>query len=83
MYFVYALYNNKFDKIYIGQTEDLKTRLHLHDSRVFERSYTARLDGEWKLIYVEEVVSRQAALRREKQLKTYRGREFVRKHIPA
>jgi predicted GIY-YIG superfamily endonuclease len=36
----------------------------------------------WILIYKEEFSTRQEALVREKQLKSYRGREFVKKCIP-
>ena len=81
MFNVYAIYNQKHDKIYIGQTQDLDIRIEAHRNKVFDNSYTARFDGEWKLIYSESVSTRHEALSREKQLKTYRGREFVKKLI--
>lgn len=81
MYDVYTIYNLKNDKIYIGQTEDLQLRLDLHNKKTF-KGYTSRFDGEWQLIYREEVATRQEALKREKQLKSFRGREFVKKFIP-
>ncbi|MBX4195544.1 GIY-YIG nuclease family protein [Candidatus Parcubacteria bacterium] len=81
MYTVYALYNSERDQIYIGQTKDLKNRLDLHRSGIL-KGYTSRGGGRWELVYTEEVESRQKALVREKQLKSYRGREFVRKYIP-
>ncbi len=80
--FVYSLYNHKHDKIYIGQTDNLEERVQLHNNKTFTNSYTARVDGEWQLIYKEEVGNRTEALKREKQLKSYRGREFVKQHIP-
>ena len=82
MYIVYALYNPKHDKIYIGQTEDLARRLELHANGTFRQSFTARMSGKWILIYQESVENRRAALVREKQLKSFRGREFIRTHIP-
>jgi len=78
---VYAIYNQKNEKFYIGQTKDLNERLRLHNERIF-RSYTSRFDGEWILIYKEDHDSREVALRREKELKSYRGREFVKQFIP-
>jgi putative endonuclease len=81
MYDVYAIYNLDHNKIYVGQTKDLKTRLILHNNHSF-KGYTSRFDGEWKLIYKEMVSTRQEALEREKQLKSYRGREFIRLNIP-
>jgi putative endonuclease len=83
MYFVYAIYNKKHCKIYIGQCENLNDRLDLHNKRFFKNSYTARFDGKWILIYKEKANSRKEALLREKQLKSYRGREFIKKFIPA
>ncbi len=81
MMIVYAIYNKKHDKIYIGQTVDIMERLELHNGKIL-KGYTARFDGEWRLIYQEKVPDRRAALLREKQLKSYRGREFVKKYIP-
>ena len=83
MYVVYAIYNKKHDKIYIGQCENLSLRLRLHNNKTFKNSYTARFDDVWSLIYKEETANRQEALKREKQLKSFRGREFIKKHIPA
>ncbi|QQS44358.1 GIY-YIG nuclease family protein [Candidatus Roizmanbacteria bacterium] len=82
MFFVYALYNKKHDKIYIGQTEKLEERIDLHNRGIFKGSYTSRYDGEWILIYQEACKTRQDALRREKQLKSYRGRQHIKTYIP-
>ncbi|HCL47520.1 TPA: endonuclease [Patescibacteria group bacterium] len=81
MYTIYAIYNRDHDRIYIGQTEDIIQRLKLHQDKSFQKSYTANFSGEWKLIYAEEAKNRQAALKREKQLKSYQGRQFVRGFI--
>jgi putative endonuclease len=82
MFYVYALYNKVHSKIYIGQTDNLEERLRLHKEKYFKTSYTAKLDGNWDLIYKEEHETRIEALKREKQLKSFRGREFVKKFIP-
>lgn len=82
MYTVYAIYNKYSGKIYIGQTEDLGVRIKMHNDHKFNKSFTSRFSGEWVVIYREQATSRSEALVREKQLKSYRGREFVRKHIP-
>lgn len=80
MYTIYAIYNAKYKKIYIGQTQNLEVRLTLHNQHTF-KGYTARYDGLWELIFSESVDTRQEALIREKQLKSYRGREFIKSHI--
>lgn len=82
MYFIYAIYNKNVDKIYIGQTDNLEIRLKLHNDKTFDKSYTSRFDGKWELIYSETVDNRKSALIREKQLKSYRGRQFIKQNIP-
>ncbi len=82
MYFIYAIYNKSVDKIYIGQTEDLIQRIELHNNHMF-KGYTSRFQGKWELIYKESAATRSEALKREKQLKSYQGRKFIKKHIPA
>lgn len=82
MYFIYAIYNIKHNKIYIGQTKNLDERIKLHNDHLFKNCYTSRFDGEWRLIYTEKADNLQNALKREKQLKSFRGREFIKKYIP-
>ncbi|KKW27276.1 MAG: GIY-YIG catalytic domain protein [candidate division Kazan bacterium GW2011_GWB1_52_7] len=83
MYTVYVIYNQQHDKIYIGQTESLAERLVQHKNKLLgDKSYTARFDGGWAVIYTEQVASRVLAIQRERQLKSYRGRQFVREFIP-
>jgi len=83
VYFVYAIYNRQAKKIYIGQTHDLDKRLKEHnDANNLTHLYTKRIGIGWELVYSESVTDRKQALVREKQLKSFRGREFVKKHIP-
>jgi putative endonuclease len=82
MYFVYAVYNREAGKIYIGQTSKLEERLELHNTRAFSGSYTSRFSGKWELFYSERVATREEALRREKQLKSFQGREFLKNKLP-
>lgn len=81
MYYIYALYNKENNKIYVGQTADLEKRITLHNSKIIKKSYTARFGGSWEIIYQEKANSRQEALTREKQLKSYQGRLFIKSLI--
>lgn len=81
MYTVYVIYNQIADKIYIGQTINLEARLEQHNTKVFS-GYTSRFSGRWTLIYSEVFAKRQEALVREKQLKSFQGRKFVKQFIP-
>lgn len=77
-FFVYALYNSANDKIYVGQTENLDDRITMHSAKFFKNAYTSRFSGAWELFYQENFRTRKEALRREKQLKSFRGREFLK-----
>ena len=81
MYHIYAIYNRSADRIYIGQTENLNLRIDQHNDRTF-KGYTSRYQGEWQLIYKELAATRPDALLRERQLKSQKGREFIKSHIP-
>ncbi len=52
----------------------------LHNNKAF-KGYTARFDGKWEIVYQEKTDTRKQVLIREKQLKSYRGRESVWKII--
>lgn len=67
-------------KLYIGQTSAPERRLIEHNKKR-GRHYTAGIEGKWQLIYKEKQISRREAIKREKQLKSYRGREFIKKLI--
>lgn len=80
MYVVYAIYNRLLDKVYIGQTSDIYKRIKEHNLHTFA-GFTSRFEGKWELIFKESIATRSEALKREKQLKSYRGREFIKTHI--
>jgi putative endonuclease len=82
MYTVYVIYNREVRKSYTGQTDDIARRLRQHNDHTF-KGYTARYRGKWELIYSESVATRSDALKREKQLKSGNGREFVKTFVPA
>ncbi|MEK7166651.1 MAG: GIY-YIG nuclease family protein [Patescibacteria group bacterium] len=79
-WFVYALHNKPTSKIYIGQTNNPERRLLEHNLKR-GKHYTSKIIGEWKIIYKEEVNDRREALKREKQLKSFKGREFIKNLI--
>ena len=83
MYNVYAIQNNT-GKIYIGYTAKLEDRLKRHNGLLKnkKKSFTYKNRGEWKLIFTEEYLIRSEAIAREKQLKTYQGRQFIKKQAP-
>jgi len=78
-YTVYCLYSFKYDKIYVGYTSDLISRFHSHNS-LATKGYTLR-HRPWIVAYTEELESKSVAMKREKELKSSRGRAYLREHI--
>ena len=83
MFFVYVIENQNSKKIYIGQTSDLAKRLQRHNGLLptKKKTFTKKNPGEWKYVYYEEFTTRTEAILREKQSKSSRGRDFIKKHI--
>lgn len=67
-YYVYLIATIKKNKIitYVGYTNDLKKRLFLHNSGKGAKFTRGR---KWKLIYYEELKSKNNALKRENEIK--------------
>ena len=75
-FWVYALYSAEHDKLYVGETSDLMDRFNSHNE-LATKGWTVRY-RPWVLLYSEECADRSHARRREKQLKSGAGREFLR-----
>ena len=78
-YSVYAIENSN-GKLYIGQTRDIEKRLKRHNQKLpaKKNGFTAVNKGDWMVIYEERFETRAEAMRREKELKTSRGRGFLK-----
>lgn len=83
MFTVYVIKSTSTGKIYIGQTKDLDARLKRHNGELKTKlgSYTKLNKGPWLVIHKEEFPTRAEAVKREKELKSYKGREFIRSVI--
>jgi putative endonuclease len=78
MFYVYIIESLKDGTYYIGQTEDLSSRLDIHNKGLSK--YTSR-KLPWRIIYFEEYKTRKEAIVRERFLKEQRNREFYKKLI--
>ena len=73
---VYVLYSPSSKRTYTGYTSDLENRLQSHNSLAI-KGFTIRY-RPWIVIYTEVFETKGLALKREKELKTGKGREFVK-----
>ncbi|TRZ93559.1 GIY-YIG nuclease family protein [bacterium] len=76
MYYVYIVRSMKDDKHYIGYTNNIERRLQEHNRG---KSKSVKHRGPFELVYHEGYVAKIEAVRREKQIKSYKGGEVFRK----
>ena len=78
MYTVFVLNSEGYDRIYVGMSNDADKRLDQHN-RGENKSTKAYLP--WVKIHEEAYDTRPEARKREKYLKSYRGRQKIRNEI--
>ncbi len=70
-YYVYILTNKSKNVLYTGVTNDLVRRIFEHKQHFDRESFTAKYNVD-RLIYFEETSNIEAALEREKQIKSWK-----------
>ena len=76
---VYILFSENYGKTYVGFTSNLIERFKSHNY-LSKKGYTIKF-RPWQVIYVEFFTTKSEALKREKILKTGKGREFIKEMI--
>lgn len=77
-YYVYILQSKKDGKFYTGYTKNLKLRFEQHQKGLVESTKNRQ---PLKLIYSEACLNQQDATHREKYLKSYHGKMFIRNRL--
>ena len=77
-YYVYVLKSKKDNKFYTGYTSNLKLRFKFHMEGKVESTKNRR---PFKLVYYEACLNQQDATHREKYLKTYLGKMFLKNRL--
>lgn len=75
MHFVYALWSENYDKVYIGYSQNPDKRLVEHNSG--KSNYTKKF-MPWLRFYLEEVKTKAEALKKEKYYKSGWGRKKLK-----
>ncbi len=78
MFYSYILQSQKHGKYYIGSCEDLSVRVKKHNGG---RVRTTKSGIPWIVVHKEFYESRVEAVRREKQIKSYKGGNAFKKLI--
>jgi Predicted endonuclease containing a URI domain len=78
MYYIYVLQSEKDDKFYTGFTKNLKLRFDQHNKGLVKSTKDRR---PLRLIYYEACLSQDDATKREKYLKSFHGKMFIKKRL--
>ena len=78
MYYTYVLYSEKDGRWYTGTTRDLKARYEAHAKG---RVWSTESRRPLQLIYYEACRRQEDAFRRERYLKSGRGKRYLRQRL--
>lgn len=78
MFYTYVLRSKKDNDLYVGWTNNLIERFGEHSSGQV-KSTRSRLPVE--LVYYEACLTKEGAIKREKQLKTGFGRRYLKNRL--
>jgi len=81
-YFVYVIQSEVDKRLYVGLSHNVAKRLKSHNNG---ENFSTKGFRPWKLVYQEEIGTREDARKREKYLKSGYGKEFLKnlvKNIP-
>ena len=74
MYYVYILYSESTGSFYKGQTNNIKVRLHRHNSG-FEKATASK--RPWTIIWTTEKANRSEAVKLEMKLKNLDRKRLI------
>ncbi len=80
MFQTYILQNNLTGRFYIGSTNNLQRRLEEHNRG---QTKSTRRKGKWYVVYKEEFKTNIEAKRRERMIKSYKGRNAFKQLVAA
>ncbi len=78
MHYLYFLWSEKLQRVYIGETVDILRRLEYHNQG---RQRFTKKGTPWNMIAFVPFNSRQDALKEERRLKKCKNREYIKKYI--
>ncbi|HAH55463.1 MAG TPA: excinuclease ABC subunit C [Flavobacterium sp.] len=77
-YIVYILFSETKDRFYIGYTSNLEERIIRHNQK--SKGFTGA-SNDWNLVYYELFENQSEAIKREKQIKSWKSRIKIQELI--
>ncbi|MBU1853609.1 MAG: GIY-YIG nuclease family protein [Candidatus Omnitrophica bacterium] len=80
MFYTYVLKSKKNGKLYSGHTKNLERRFLEHNSRK-DKSKFSYINRPWELMFFETFDTRAEAMKRERFLKSGKGKESIKERL--
>ncbi|MBP6556929.1 MAG: GIY-YIG nuclease family protein [Flavobacterium sp.] len=80
MHFLYILHSSSANKFYVGETDNIDSRLLKHNNHSYDGSFT-KIAEDWRVVLQFECVSKHQALQLEKFIKKMKSKIFIQKTI--
>ena len=81
VFYVYIL-RNPDGHTYVGQTNNIERRLDEHNDPSYHGTlHTKRYKLPWTLVHCEQFNTRSEAMKREFELKTGKGRDWIKNNV--
>ncbi len=77
-FYIYIIHSPSIDKYYIGISSNLTERIKKHNTN--HKGYTGKVN-DWTLVHQEEFDNKSDALKREKQIKSWKSKKAIQKLI--
>jgi len=78
MYYVYIIQSGKDERYYIGSISNIEVRLAFHNEG---KNKSKKHRRPFKIIHLESTENKKDALRREREIKSYKGGNEFKKLI--
>jgi putative endonuclease len=73
-HFLYILYSDSRNRYYIGQTDNVESRLQYHNSGYV---LSTKYGRPWKLVFSKSFADRSSAMKEETRLKNAKNRNYL------
>ena len=80
MFWCYIL-QNPSGTFYIGHTDNHETRLTNHNRTDKILGKYTRKNGPWQLVWKEEHPTRSSAMKREREIKSWKSSRYIKTHL--
>ena len=80
LFHVYIL-RNPAGRFYVGHTADIEKRVRDHNRTDETNGKFTRKNGPWKLVWSEPHPTRSSAIRREREIKSWKSARTIRERL--